>query len=227
MSLPFAVTDEMMQDSIWHALWGGVFQLVALAVVGLWVNFVYQRFRALATARQELIDEIDQFTIRLYKPRKLYLAMTDDAPALLACIPDAAQRQAHRAALMEQCLGELMEAVARLRALQVKIVPLYGYHVELFGYYLAIWRYLKEVRHRMEHGESLYSRPGEADSSDLFYRLIDAFRYRVLVEKVKRHPPRLVQPPPDILKQMQQRGDAIYAQHFGAPAPPAAGEPAR
>jgi hypothetical protein len=215
---PFAVDDALMQDSFWHALWAGVFQLLALAVVGLWVTFIYKRFRALETARQELIDEIDQFTIRLYKPRKLYMAVIEESPALLANIPDHGQRQAHRAALMEQCLGELADAIGRLRAFQVKMVPLYGYHVELFGYYLAIWRFVRDVRHRMERGQSLLLRPEDAESSDAIYRLIDAFRYRVLVEKVRRQPPRLVQPPPDILKEMRQRADVVYAQHFGAPA---------
>lgn len=218
MPPPFA--ELPMPEGFLPAMWTGVFQLVALAIVGLWVNFVYQRYRALATARQELLDEIEQFTIRVYKPRKIYLTMLEESPALLAAIPDATQRQAHRAALMGQCLAELVDAIGRLRSLQVKMVPLYGYHVELFGYYLAVWRYMKEVRHRMEHGQSLYSRPDEADSKDAFYKVIDTFRYRVMVETVKRHPPRLVEPPEDILKQMQQRGDAIYARYFGAPAPP-------
>jgi hypothetical protein len=217
MPLPFA--ESPMPEGFLPAMWTGVFQLVALAIVGLWVNFVYQRYRALATARQELLDEIDQFTVRVYKPRKIYLAMLEEQPALLAAIPDAAQRQAHRAALMEQCLAELVDAIGRLRSLQVKMVPLYGYHVELFGTYLALWRYMREVRYRMERGQSLYARPEEADAKDVFYRVIDIFRYRVMVEKVQRQPPRLVEPPEDILKQMRQRGDAIFAQYFGAPAP--------
>lgn len=215
------LADAPLGDSFWNALWGGVFQLLALAVAGLWVTFVYQRYRAQAAARQELIDEIDAFTVRLYKPRKLYLAVLEESPALLACIPDHGERQAHRATLMEQCLAELVDAIGRLRSLQVKMVPLYGYHVELFGYYLAIWRYLKEVRHRMERGQSLYTQVGEADSADAFYRLIDSFRYRVLLERVRPRGPGLVQPPDDILKQMQQRGDAIYQQYFGAPGGPA------
>jgi hypothetical protein len=212
---PFA--EAAMPEGFLPALWTGVFQLVALAVVGLWVNFVYQRYRALATARQELIDEIDQFTIRLYKPRKLYQAICDGAPALLAALPDDGRRQEHRAALSEQCLADLIDAIGRLRSLQVKMVPLYGYHVELFGYYLVIWRYLKELRHRMEHGQSLYSRPEEADAPDAFYKLIDTFRYRVMTEKVTRHPPHPVEPPAELLKEMQQRCDALHAQHFGAP----------
>jgi hypothetical protein len=216
MPLPFA---DASPEGFLPALWGGVFQLVALAIVGLWVNFVYQRYRALAVARQELIDEIDQFAIRLYKPRKLYLAMMEESQALLTCIADAGQRQGHRAALMEQCLAELIDAIGRLRSFQVKMVPLYGYHVELFGHYLAIWRYMREVRYRMEQGQSLYARPEEAEGADAFYQLIDAFRYRVMTEKVRRHPPQPVLPPDPLLKEMRQRADVIYGRHFGAPAP--------
>jgi hypothetical protein len=219
MPPPFA--ESALPEGFLPALWGGVFQLAALAIVGLWVNFVYQRYRARAVARQELIDEIDEFSIRLYKPRKLYLAVLDNSPALLACIPDDGQRQAHRAALMEQCLADLIDAIGRLRALQVKMVPLYGYHIELFGCYLAVWRYTKEVRYRMERGQSLYLHPDEAEGADAFYRLIDALRYRIMTERVKRHPPHPVQPPENLLKQMQQRADVIYTQHFGTPAPPA------
>ncbi|HKI34696.1 MAG TPA: hypothetical protein VKA46_22760 [Gemmataceae bacterium] len=218
MPLPFA--EFNLLEGLVPALWAGVFQLAALAVVGLWVNFVYQRYRALAAARQELIDEIDRFAISLYKPRKLYLAMLAESPALLSAIPDAVQRQGHRAALMEQCLAELIDAIGRLRSLQVKMVPLYGYHVELFGHYLATWRYLKEVRHLMEHGQSLYFHPEDAEGADAFYKLIDTFRYRIMMQKLKRHPPQPIQPPDDLLRQMRQSADVIYDQHFGAPAPP-------
>jgi hypothetical protein len=216
--MPTVFADTWLPEGFLPALWAGVFHLVGLAIVGLWVTFIYQRYRTLAVARQELIDEIDQFAVRLYKPRKLYLAMMEESPALLNCIPDAAQRQAHRAALMEQCLAELIDAIGRLRSFQVKMVPLYGYHVELFGHYLAIWRYVKEVRYRMEQGQSLYTHPEESEGADAFYKLIDAFRYRIMTQKVKRHAPQPVLPPEELLKQMRQRADAIYAQHFGAAA---------
>ena len=39
-----------------------------------------------------------------------------------------------------------------LLGLTLLIVPLFGYHLELFGCYLAIWRYLKQIRGRMERG---------------------------------------------------------------------------
>jgi hypothetical protein len=223
MPLPFAELN--LQEGFVPALWTGFFQLAALALIGFWVNVVYQRYRAVAAARQELIDEIDQFTVLLYKPRRLYVAMLEESPALLAGIPDAVQRQAHRAALMEQCLSELFEAIGRFRSLQVKMVPLYGYNVELFGYYLVIWRYLKEVRYRMEQGQSLYCQPEDSRGGDVFYALIDTFRYRVITERAQRYRPQPTQAPEAALKRMRQRADALYQQHFPAlttSCPPAA-----
>lgn len=219
MPLPFAVSDALMEDSIWHAFWSGVFQVLSLALVGVWVTVVYQRFRARAAARQTLIDEINQFAIRLYKPRKLYQAMTEESPALLAAMPDAARRQSRRIAMMHRSLEQLIGTIGRLRALQVKIIPLYGYHIELFGHYLAIWRYLKEIRHRMEKCESLRAPGEEVDSTDALYLLIDTFRYRVMIEKIRSHPPGLVRPPEEVLQQMRQRADAIYTQFFGEQPP--------
>jgi hypothetical protein len=219
MPLPYAVSDALMEDSIWHAFWSGVFQVISLALVGLWVSVVYQRYRARAAARQALIDEINEFAIRLYKPRKLYQAMMEDSPALLAAMPNAARRQSRRIAMMHRSLDQLIGTIGRLRALQVKIIPLYGYHIELFGHYLAIWRYLKDIRHRMEQCESLLSSPDEGDSTDALYLLIDTFRYRVMIESIRRHPPGLVRPPEEVLKQMRQRADEIYTQFFGAQTP--------
>jgi hypothetical protein len=218
MTCPLAVDDATLQTAFWQGLWQGIFQLAALALVAVWVNFVYRRYKELSTARQELLDEIDEFTIRLYRPRKMYQAVLEDSPGLLAACPDERRRQARRIAVMHRALAQLVGAIGRLRSLQVKMVPLYGYHVELFGHYLAIWRYMKEVRHRMERCEPLYSRENAAEGSDAFYRLIDTFRYRVMVEKVNRHPPALVQPPADVLAHMRKRGDDLYAQYFGSTA---------
>ncbi len=193
-----------MSDAFWQGLWQGVFQLVALGVVGFWVNFVYQRFRTRMAARQELVDEIDQFTIRLYKPRKMYQRALD----LGAGSPG-------RDDLVLRSIEEVLDATGRFRSLQVKIVPLFGYHVDLFGYYLAIWRYLKEVRDHMDGGKSLYLHHESPDSADAFYRLMDAFRYRIQIEPTSDQPPGLVQPPPELLQKMKDRGREIHEQFFG------------
>jgi hypothetical protein len=209
-------------DGFWQALWGGIFQLAALAVVAFWVNVVYQRFRRLSEARRELIDEIDQFSVLLYSPRKIYQSLIDHANDLLGEIADAGQREARRTEMIEHTLEGLVAVIGRFRALQVKIVPLYGHHVEIFAYYLAIWRYLKEVREHIERKESLYFHREKRDDADALYKLIDVFRYTIMVEKIKRHPPRLTQPWPDVLEQMKQRGAAIYSEFFGTdvPTPP-------
>ena len=110
---------------------------------------------------------------------------------------------------------ELIGAESRFRSLQVKIVPLYGYHVELFAYYLVIWRYLKEVRRRMARLESLVTQRETRQSDDRFYALIDTFRYRMMTESFAKHPPGLTTPPPEVLREMQRRADALHAEHFG------------
>jgi hypothetical protein len=203
-----------------NAAWQCLAQVVALGVVGFFVNILYQRYRQRATARQELIDDVDTFTARLYKPRKIYQAVLDTAPDLLAGIDDGAQRECRRVEMLQRCLEEFVEVTGRFRAIQVKLVPLYGFHVELFGYYLAIWRYLKEVRRRMEQRQSLYFHHEQAESADAFYRLIDRFRFRLLVEKISGRSVGPVQPPADLLKQMQQRGDAVYTEFFEQPSKP-------
>ncbi len=157
---------------------------------------------------------MDTFTDRLYKPRKIYQAVLGPAPDLLAGISDDLQRECRRVEVLQRCLEEFVDVTGRFRALQVKLVPLYGFHVELFGFYLAIWRYLKEVRRRMEQRQSLYFHHEQAESADAFYRLIDRFRFRLMVEKITGQGAGLVQPPADLLKQMQQRGDAVYAEYF-------------
>lgn len=207
-----------------NAAWQCLAQVVALGVVGFFVNILYQHYRQRSTARQELIDNLDAFTARLYKPRKIYQAVITPTPDLLAGISDATQRECRRAELVQRCLEELVEVTGRFRAIQVKLVPLYGFHVELFAYYLAIWRYLKEVRRRMELRESLYFHHERAESADAFYRLIDSFRYRILLEKISGQGIGPVQPPAELLKEMKQRGAAVYAEYFERTAPGAGGQ---
>ena len=121
----------------------------------------------------------------------------------------------HRRQYAQRWFEELIGAESRFRSLQVKIVPLYGYHVELFAYYLVIWRYLKEVRRRMARLESLVTQRETRQSDDRFYSLIDTFRYRIMTESFAKQPPGLTTPPPEVLREMQRRADALYAEHFG------------
>lgn len=209
-----------MSDAFWQGFWGGVFELVALGVVAFVIHILYQRYRDRADARQELIDEIDAFSVGLYKPRKLY-QMTVDGE-LLDGIADPAERERQRRENIQAALEQLIETVGRFRALQIKIVPLFGYHLELFGCYLAIWRYLKQIRQRMERGQSLFAEGETSASADAFFRLIDGFRYMAQVERSVTAPPPRVQPPRDVLEAMKAAGERIYAVHFGdEPAQPA------
>jgi hypothetical protein len=203
--------------SFTSGLWQGVFQLLSLGIVAFFGNIIYRRYRERDTARQDLLNEIDQFTVALYKPRKVYQGMLSTDPDLLAGMADP-QRQIRRIEIIEESLEELTAVTGRFRSLQVNIVPLYGYHEELFSYYLAIWRYLKEIRRRMERRENLYFHHESPESVDAFYRLIDEFRYRVMVARFVPRPPTRGRPPGEFLDRMHERGRAIYQGYFGGPA---------
>jgi len=205
--------------------------LISLGIVAFFGNIVYRRHRERDTARKDLLNEIDQFTINLYKPRKIYQAMVDADPDPLQGL-DGPLREARRFEIIQKSLEEFVAVVGRFRSLQVTIVPLYGYHEELFSYYLAIWRYLKEIRRRMECRESLYFHHERPESVDAFYRLIDVFRYRVIIARFVRRPPARVRPPQEFLDRMHRRGQEIYQEYFGdqttsapnRPSPPALGD---
>lgn len=208
--------DSPFMGAFWAGLWQGVFQLAVLGLIAFRVNVAYQRFRERSTARQELIDEIDQFTDSLYKPRKIYQAMIDQSLPLLSKDANPGALEARRTAMAARMLEETVTAEGRFRSLQVKIVPLYGYHVEVFAHYLAIWRYVKEIRKRMATMETLIAQPGQKRTEDTFYRLIDTFRYRITMEKFAKHPPSLTQPPPALLRDMQRRAGELYEEYFGS-----------
>jgi hypothetical protein len=87
--------------------------------------------------------------------------------------------------------------------------------MDLLAHYLAIWRYLKEMRRRMERGETLYFSGEQPGSKDAFYTLFDAFRYRVSVARFVYRAPAAAQPPPDVLAEMHRQGDTVFAQYFG------------
>jgi hypothetical protein len=211
----------MLFDIDWKAvqpaLWQGLVQLTVFAIVGFFANIIIRRFKEVTTARQELLEAIDAFSIQLYKPRKIYQVMIDRPHDLLAGISNPEQRECRRLETIHQALYELVDATGRLRTFQVKIIQLYGFNIDLVAHYLAIWRYMKEVRRRMEKGESLYLTGTKPESGDAFYRLFDSFRNRVSVAKYPWRLVTLVQPPPDVLAQMRQAGDAVYVQYLGAP----------
>jgi hypothetical protein len=207
----FAIDSVLVET----ALWNGLSQLAVLAIVGFVANIVIRRFRAVSIARQELLDAIDEFSIHFYKPRKIYQIMIDRSDELLAGICNAEQRETCRLEALHQALSDLVDASGRVRTFQVKIIQLYGYDVDLLAHYLAIWRYLKEIRHRMEKGASLLSATDKPDSGDAFYRLFDSFRYRVSVAKYAWRSPGLIQPPADVLKEIRIAGDLVYSKYFG------------
>jgi hypothetical protein len=210
------MTYQGCEEGFWQAAWGGLFQLLVISLAAFFVNILYQRFREHSAARQQLIDEIDQFTIRLYKPRKMYQILMASSPETLTQFADPDEREAWRTRMIQRYLGEFVEAVGRFRAVQVKLVALYGHHQELFAFYLAIWRYLKEIRQRMEGKRSLYFHHETPQSFDAFYRLVDAFRYKVAVEKVRWQPHRAIHVPHEELTRWQARGDMIYDEYFKA-----------
>lgn len=215
------------------AIYSALAQLSVIAIVGFVANIVYRRLRDRSTSRLDLLDEIDEFSIQLYKPRKVYQVMMDGGEHFLAGISSPEQREARRLQTAHEVLVEWIAASGRFRTLQVEIIRLYGYDMDLLGRYLAIWQFLREMRCRMERCEPLYF-PGEKPGSDdAFYKLFDSFRFRVSVARFVFRPPAAALPPPEILAQMRQRGKAIFAEYFGVTAEaasvdlPMGGGPAR
>jgi hypothetical protein len=197
-----------------QGLWQGIFELLALAIIAAFGSFIFQRRQARYTLRDQLIDSINQFAISLYKPRKLYQAIIDQSCDPLANIADASDREARRLETIYRALEDVVAATGQFRVVQVKLIPLYGHDPELFAYYLAIWRYLKEVRDRMGRSETLYFHSERPESTDAFYLLIDSFRYRIMVRRFVRRPPGLARPSEAVLSELRRRGDEVYAEYF-------------
>jgi hypothetical protein len=197
------------------AVWNGLSQLAVLGIVGFVANIVIRRFREVSSARQELLDAIDQFSIHLYKPRKLYQIMIDGQECLLPGVCDADQRDRRRLEALHEALRDFVDATGRLRTLQAKIIQLYGYDIDLLAHYLALWRYMKEVRRRMERGERLFAANEKPESADAFYRLFDSFRYRVSVARYVWRRPGVVEPPPRLVAAIRNAGDVLYKEFFG------------
>ena len=203
----------IQNEAFQEGLWGGIFEMFALAIVAFWVNIVYQRHRGKQQKRQALINDIDDFSYALYKPRKMYQALLD-RPEILNTISDEKERAIQKTLFLQQYLAEMTEAAGRFRSLQVQLVPLFGFDQDLFAHYLAIWRYLRTIRKKMEKQESLYFHHETEQSSDAFYRLIDAFRYRIQVAKHIKQKPSLVAPPPELLEQMKKKSDQLFEHYF-------------
>jgi hypothetical protein len=207
--------------AITQGFWQGVFELLALAIIAASGTFIFQRRQARYTLREELIDSINQFAINLYKPRKLYQAIIDQSCDPLAHVADASHREARRLETIYRALEDVVAATGQFRVVQVKLIPLYGHDPEIFAYYLAIWRYLKEVRDRMGRSETLYSHAERPDSTDAIYSLIDSFRYRIMLQPFIRRPPGLARPSEEVVAALRRRGDEVYAEFFaGAPQEP-------
>ena len=203
--------------TIAQGFWQGVFQLLGLAIVAAFGTFIYQRRQTRYALREELIESINQFAINLYKPRKLYQAIIDQTCDPLVNLSNSSHREEQRLETIYRALDEVVAATGQFRVVQVKLIPLYGHDREIFGYYMAIWRYLKEIRHRMGRSETLYFHAERPDSPDAIYLLIDAFRYQIMVSPIVRRPPVLAKPSSEVLEQLRCRGDEIYAEFFSEP----------
>lgn len=204
-------SSEMMNSAFWQGLWSGVFELITLSIVAFFVNIIYQKKQDLARAKRDLIDEIDDFSNSFYHPRKTYQSLIEE-PAKFSNLLDEKEFKFQQYTAIQKLLYEITESIGRFRAIQVKIVPLFGYDIELFAYYLAIWKYLKQIRKKMENQESLQAKSPE--QKDLFYKMIDEFRYRILTKSLTKHAPPMIYPPADILAEMQRQSEIIYQQYF-------------
>lgn len=205
-----------MSDAFWNGLWSGIFELIALGLIAGWINLIYQRIRSRQSLRHDLINDIDAFSAALYKPRKMYQhlikAQSDSRSTTIQESDDEPIEQAPELAafrLRHVCLDEFTAAAGQFRAIQVKMVPLFGFDVELFAYYLSVWNAVRAVRKRMERGVDLYEAHETEASSDALYRLLDQFRYRVQVTRSVKDKPRLLRPPSEVEEQIRARSKEI------------------
>ncbi len=136
------------------------------------------------------------------------------------------ERDVRRLETIRQAMADLVAATGRFRTFQVEILRLYGYNMDLLSHYLAIWRYLKDTRRRMERGASLYLPGEQPGSEDAFYNLFDVFRFRVSVARVVHNAPAAAKPPESVIAEMRRQGDQVFVQYFGpARTEPESGDP--
>jgi hypothetical protein len=202
-----------------RAFWMAVGQLVVIGVAGFVANILYKRYRDLSTARQELLKNIDEFSRELYTPRKLYQVMIDRTSDLLPDVCTPHQRDVRRLETIHQAMADLVAATGRFRTFQVEILRLYGYNMDLLSHYLAIWRFLKYTRRRMEKGASLYLPGEQPGSEDAFYNLFDVFRFRISVARFVHIPPAAAKPPESVIAEMRRQGDEVFDHYFGTAQP--------
>jgi hypothetical protein len=202
-----------MVEAFWHA----VFELLTLTIVAVFGTFIYQRIRDRYNMRDRLIDAINEFAISVYKPRRLFQAIINQTCDPQGVVADASDRASRRLETVYHCLDELVAAAGRFRSLQVKIIPLYGHNLDIFAYYMAIWRYLKEIQRCMGRGETLYFHGETPESPDALFQLIDSFRYRIMLQPFAWRAPPLARPDPDYIQEMRRRGDAVYSEYFTGP----------
>ena len=205
--------DLLKNDAFLEGLWGGIFEVIALGIVGFWVNVVYHKVQVRKKQRQMLVDDLDRFSTALYPPRKLYQALID-RPEIIAHIQDEKERDLYKMNLLNQYLGELTHCAGQFRALQVQLIPLFGYHIKLFAYYMAIWRYVRQLRKRMEQKQTLYFHHETSSSSDAFYRLLDQFRYQIQITPSIKHKAVLLSIPPNLQSKIQEQANEIYRTYF-------------
>src|SRR5262249_46556286 len=102
----FAMNWSAMEPAFWSAF----YQLLVVAIVGLVGNVIYRRFRDLATACEDLLQHIDEFSRSLYKPRKLYQVCINRGSDLLAGICSAEERDFRRLETIHHALADLIDA---------------------------------------------------------------------------------------------------------------------
>ncbi|MEK7485655.1 MAG: hypothetical protein AABZ60_15135 [Planctomycetota bacterium] len=212
----------LVSTEFWQGFWQGFFELVALGIVAYFVNVIYARRTNTNQKKQEIIDELDEFVISLWKPRKIYTLLHDQKLDFLTHLSSQESRTLEQFRLKTQAFNEFLDSIGRLRAVQIKIITFFGFQIELLAHFMAIWFYLKEVRRRMEHGETLFFgsprqtteveiRAGEDD----LYVLIDKFRLLIASTPKTNSPPLRLKTHPEEAKEVQRHAQEIYRSFFG------------
>lgn len=211
-----------LSSEFYQGFWQGVFELLALAIVGYFINVLYASYTSRSRKKQEIIDELDRFVTNLWKPRKIYYLLQEDKLNFLNVLESEETRKLQKHRLLAKAFDDLLESIAQFRAVQIKIVTFFGLHVELLAHFMTIWFYLKEVRRRMERGETLlFGSPRTIDKNipklgeDDLYVLIDRFRFLIASTPKAKMPPLHISPDPALAKQVQDRASEIYRAFFG------------
>lgn len=216
------MTFFLMSTEFWQGFWQGFFELVALGIVAYFVNVLYAGHTNRTQKKQEIIDELDEFVISLWKPRKIYSLLKDGKLDFLNHLPSQETKALEQFRLKTQAFHDLLDSIGRLRAVQIKIITFFGFQTELLAHFMAIWFYLKEVRRRMEQGETLFfgSPRQTADAEikageDDLYVLIDKFRLLIAATPKAKEPTLRLKTKPEEAKEVQRRAHEIYKNFFG------------